>query len=275
MYLDTHIHTKEFSADAELNIDDLIQFAKDNPSFALCTAEHYDYDYPDKTTQLIFNPKKYYRNYRYNKMKYESTTGKPFPIFFGVEYGYMEHLGPYFDEFSRKYPFDSIICSAHYFDGYDPFHDRQIYNLGKEHVYSRYLETIIHSLENFSNFDIIGHYDYICRYAPYTDKKLYYQDFPKLFDKIFALCIKNRKALELNTKTSAIFLAENIKDYLFDPAVLVRYKEMGGDLVSFGSDAHRLSSVMTLFDETKKLMIEAGFSKIVYYVNRSPVYMQI
>ncbi|MHB1484777.1 MAG: histidinol-phosphatase HisJ family protein [Saccharofermentanales bacterium] len=275
MLIDTHIHTKEFSADAILGFDEMIGYASDNPSVILCTAEHYDYDYPVSGRQLIFDPDAYYREYTNNKIRYENLTGKPFPVLFGIECGYMEHLGPYFDSFARLYPFDSIICSAHYFDGFDPFFDRQVYESGKNHVYSRYLETIIHSLENYSDFDIVGHYDYICRYAPYDDRKLYYKDFPDLFDRIFMLCIERNKALELNTRTSAVFLADKSNDYMFDPAILLRYKEMGGELVSFGSDAHQLNCISALFNETIKLLKDAGFDRIVYYKKRSPVFVSL
>ncbi|MHB1485187.1 MAG: histidinol-phosphatase HisJ family protein [Saccharofermentanales bacterium] len=275
MLIDTHIHTKEFSADAKLSFNEIIKYASDNPSAILCATEHYDYDYPATDRQLIFDPDAYYEKYTKIKVQYENLTGKKFPVLFGIECGYMEHLGPYFDSFARLYPFDSIICSAHYFDGFDPFFDRQVYELGKNHVYSRYLETIIHSLENYSDFDIVGHYDYICRYAPYDDRKLYYKDFPDHFDRIFSLCIENKKALELNTRTSAVFLSDKVSDYLFDPAILLRYKEMGGELVSFGSDAHQLDSIMSLFDETKKLLAETGFTGIVYYEKRSHVYVPL
>ena len=275
MYIDTHIHTREYSADATLSIDDLIAYAQANQPVILGTTEHYDYDYPDKENQLIFDPEKYHLDFSENKMRYEERYGLPFPILSGIECGYLEHLGSTFDSFSRLYPFDSVICSAHYFDGFDPYFDRRVYKLGKDKVYSRYLEIIIHSLENFSDFDIVGHYDYICRFAPYEDKRMYYKDFSPLFDRIFSLCIKGGKALELNTKTSAGFLSENMTDYLFDPAILLRYREMGGQMVSFGSDAHTLGSVMTLFDETRKLLKDSGFTRIVYFKNRLPAYIQI
>lgn len=275
MFVDTHIHTKEYSGDAVLSRADLVAYAVANPSSILCTTEHYDYNYPDKNNQLIFDVEKYFTEYNAIKIHYEETVQKPLPILCGVEYGYMENIGPYYDNMSSQLPFDCVICSAHYFDGCDPYFDRQIYDNGKKSVYSRYLETIVHSIENCNGFDIVGHFDYISRYAPYPDKKIYYRDFPDLFDTIFSLCIQRGRSIELNTRTSAQFKAEKHADYLFDVDILLRYKEMGGELVSFGSDAHHLDSIMYLFDETMVLLKSSGFQNLVYFKKRSPIFVSI
>lgn len=275
MFIDTHIHTNKFSNDAVMPVMDLISYAKTNPSTVLCTTEHYDYDYPDKENQLIFDLEEYFLKFTCDKNSIENITQISTPYLLGIEYGYMEHLGAYYNNLSGKYPFDSIICSAHYFDNCDPYFDRQIYQNDKHIVYGRYLETIIHSLENCDGFDVVGHFDYICRYAPYPDKKMYYRDFPSLFDTIFSLCIEKGKALELNTRTSAIFLSENRNDFMFDIDILTRYRKMGGELITFGSDAHQLDSILTLFNETKTILKETGFKNLVYYKQRSPIFVPI
>ncbi len=275
MLVDSHIHTKENSDDASLSLFELISYVLEKPDVILCTTEHYDYDYPIKEAQLIFDPVSYFDLYIKTKNTFEDTNQRSFPVLFGVEYGYLEHLGEYFNSFSLKYPFDSIICSTHYVLGCDPFFDRSIYEKNQQDVYDSYLEMIIHSLINCSEFDIVGHFDYISRYASYTDRKMYYRNHSDRFDEIFRLCIENGKSLELNTRTSAIFRGENRNDYLFDVDILKRYKEMGGELVSFGSDAHSLNNILVLYDETKGLLKSTGFDKITYFKERKPIMISI
>lgn len=275
MLIDTHIHTKDFSGDAMLGNADLISYADGNPPCILYTTEHYDYDYPYRKHQLICDLDSYYSSYRSLKARYEDLMQKPYPILFGIEYGYMEHLGAYYDNLSNQYPFDSIICSVHYFNQHDPYFDRYFFTEGKNAVYGGYLESIIHSLEHCEGFDIVGHFDYISRYAPYPDKKMYYRDFSDLFDRIFTLCIQKGKALEFNTRVPVQMKSESRSDYLFDPEILSRYKELGGELVSLGSDAHQVDYIMRLFDETKDLLKEAGFRYLVYYKERSPFFIPV
>lgn len=275
MRVDTHIHTKDFSGDAIMDFDILVNDAKSNPSEFYCVTEHYDYAYPDIKNQLIFNPDDYYNFYNGKKKEFESTYQSNFPIFYGVEYGYMEDQFNYFNDFALKYNFDCIICSAHYIDGCDPFFNREYYNKGKKHVYEAYFKTMIHALEFCDGFDIIGHFDYLSRYAPYKDKKIYYYDFSDYFDKIFSLCISKGKALELNTRTSAVFRKENISDYFIDNNILKRYKELGGDLITYGSDAHIQDNVFTLYEKTLVDLKSSGFKYITYYKNRRPILIPI
>jgi len=147
---------------------------------------------------------------------------------------------------------------------------------GKERrqIYQDYFDALLLMVQE-GDMDVVGHFDYICRYAPYPDKKMYYRDFPSLFDTIFSLCIEKGKALELNTRTSAIFLSENRNDFMFDIDILTRYRKMGGELITFGSDAHQLDSILTLFNETKTILKETGFKNLVYYKQRSPIFVPI
>ncbi len=46
------------------------------------------------------------------------------------------------------------------------------------------------------DFDIMGHFDYVARYAPYPKESVLYRDFPGLFDEIFKYLIENGKGLE-------------------------------------------------------------------------------
>jgi histidinol-phosphatase (PHP family) len=143
------------------------------------------------------------------------------------------------------------------------------------YVYGRYLETILHALEHCNGFDIVGHFDYISRFAPYQDKKMYYKDFPDLFDAIFLQCIQKNKALEFNTRTSYQFKSEKMIDYMPDPVIFSRYRELGGELIAFGSDAHQVESIMALENDAKIFLLNAGFRHTVYFKQRKPFYLLI
>lgn len=275
MFADTHTHTAEFSADAEMTFSELLQFLDKNPQSIACTTEHYDFDYPVASHQLIMDLEEYFSKRLLIKNAYESENQRPFPVLMGVEYGYMRHLGHFFDILSGLKQFDSIVCSAHYIDDCDPYFDREIYLKGKDFVYGLYLETIIHSLNNCSGFDVIGHFDYISRFAPYDNRIMTYRDFPDHFDTIFSLCINKGKALELNTKTCVNFSEKSGRTILFDVDIIKRYRQLGGELITLGSDAHKTNALAGLFNETTALLKENNYKYITYFKDRNPVFIPI
>ncbi len=130
-------------------------------------------------------------------------------------------------------------------------------------------------LENCNGFDIMGHYDYICRYAPYDDPRMLYRDFPDLFDKIFSLLTAKNKALELNTATSSFFRKKGLADYMPDPEIFRQYAKAGGKYVTYGSDAHCVERLFDLYTEVLPFLKSLGFDQLTYYKDRKPVLYDI
>ena len=276
MICDMHVHTKDFSKDSVMKSDELLDFLKNNPKRIVCTTEHFDYDYKLHLPfdELKVDIDEYSLKFKSLKKKYENTHQEYFPILFGIEFGYLEHLGNFYNFISELRQFDCIINSVHCINNFDPYWDRSIYDSGKRKVYSDYLELIIKMFEISDSFDVVGHFDYISRYSPYEDKLMKYNDFPDYFDKIFSLCISKGKSFELNTKTCSVFRKTN-PDIFFDENIIKRYKELGGVLISFGSDAHEFSQMFNLFDETKEILMKNNFKYIVHYSNRKPVFSRL
>ena len=276
MICDTHIHSKEFSADADMTIQQIMNFLSNNTDAIVCTTEHFDYDY---TLHLPFNELKvdldeYALKFNLYKQKFENEFQKSFPVLFGIEFGYFKHLGKFYNYISQLRNFDCIINSVHCIDNRDPYWERDIFERGKKEIYSLYLETIIEMLSDSDCFDVVGHFDYISRYSPYDDKLMRYMDFPDHFDKIFNLCISKGKALELNTKTCAAFKRDN-PEIFYDVDIIKRYKELGGELITYGSDAHEISKLFNLYEETREMLLKYNFKYFTYYKNRKPLFEKI
>jgi len=276
MICDMHVHTKEFSPDASMTSGELIEFLKNNPEKTICTTEHFDYDYKLHLPYdyLKVDIDEYALKFKKIKYDYENKHQVNFPVLFGIEFGYLEHLGKFYQFISQLRNFDCIVSSVHCINNTDPYWDRSIYNEGKKKIYSDYLELIIKMLETADSFDVVGHFDYISRFSPYKDKLMKYKDFPDHFDKIFNLCISKGKSLEFNTKTCVKLRTER-KDFFFDENIIKRYKELGGELISFGSDAHERSQLFRLFFETKEFLIKNNFKYLVHFCNRKPVFTKL
>ncbi len=125
MRIDTHIHTSLFSADAVMTYDDLLDHCRKYPATMICCTEHYDHDYPGDGTALIFDPSEYAHGFERLKLSYESGSPEAvFPVLYGAEIGFIEHLSSYYDEFAAASASDSIVGSVHTIGRYDPYVDK-------------------------------------------------------------------------------------------------------------------------------------------------------
>ncbi len=165
-----------------------------------------------------------------------------------------------------RYDFDQIIASVHYLHDMDPF--KGVYYMGKDwrEAYSYYLEILFEEMRWLGDrFDIMGHYDYVVRYAPYPQTAILYRDFPDLLDEILRYLAENGKGLEINTKTYQDFRG---RVPVLDPDILKRYRELGGEIISLGSDSHNKDMIGFNFRHFAEYIKSLGFGYTAHYENR-------
>ena len=52
--------------------------------------------------------------------------------------------------------------------------------------------------------------------------------------------------------------------------IIVRYKELGGDIITIGSDAHTPQSMCFEFERVEALLLECGFRQYAVFSERHP-----
>ena len=191
-----------------------------------------------------------------------------FEIFKGIEIG-LERLSR---EENRKLlsenQFDQVIASVHYLDDTDPFWGGYYKGKDWKTAYGHYLETIYEEMVWLGDFDIMGHYDYVARYAPYPQSSILYRDFSDIFDPMLAYLAHEGKAVEINTKT--------YQDYhgrtpVLDKDILLRFKEFGGEFISLGSDSHDPDRTGDKFGYYAEFVKALGFRYLTHFEARRPV----
>ena len=125
----------------------------------------------------------------------------------------------------------------------------------KREIYSQYLARVKNSVEAPYDYDIIGHFTYCMRCAPYEDKRLRYADYSTEIDAILRRIIERGKILEVNSSSYGAPC-----DFLPDEDILGRYYELGGRRVSFASDAHDVSRVLDKREKVVDALKKIGFS---------------
>lgn len=262
--IDTHTHTA-FSADSTESPDKLILSAIDKGIKYLAITDHVDRDYLygniRQTRQIVME--EYYPAIIELKEKYKGRI----IIGVGAEFGYTKQAIPLYKEITVKYPdLDIIINSVHTIKGDDAYFPEFFTNIDKVSAYKLYLEAILESLSVNYDFDIISHLGYITRNAPYPDKALYYDEFRELIDQILITIISKHKALEINTRS-----ASHNSPFMPSKEIIIRYKELGGELISFGSDAHKAVDVGNGYKTVKDFLTSLGYRYITSFIKHKPI----
>ena len=91
--------------------------------------------------------------------------------------------------------------------------------------------------------------------------------YEKQIDKILRLIIDRSLALEVNTSCDAFFMP--------DEWIIRKYREMGGYLVTVGSDAHIPQNVGKSFEKAIDMLRKLGFENYYYYENRIGIQCKI
>ena len=126
-----------------------------------------------------------------------------------------------------------------------------------------------------NEFDVYGHIDYVIRYViKYYDNvinKINYDEFRDILDEILLVIINKDKGIEINTSG----IRYGLNSVHPNIEILKRYKELGGKIITIGSDAHRVEDLASHFDIAIDLLEQSGFEEIAVYHNRKPDFIKI
>lgn len=263
--IDSHIHS-EFSADSRMAMEEAVEKAVALGLGGLIFTDHLDIKAPKGDDSYGFDPMVQQRQIERLDSIHDIEVLK------GIEVGMQLHTLDEITEFVGKYKFDTIIASVHFVDKIDPYYGA--YYLGKDSdtAYRRYLETIFLCISQYRNFDVLGHYDYITRYSSYNERSILYSKFGEILDQILKFLVKEGKALEVNTNT---YREKNGATPVIDLNVLKRYRELGGEIISLGSDAHDAVRIGEKLDEYKEIIKSCGFRYIAHFKNREAHFTSI
>lgn len=256
---DCHTHSA-FSSDSEESLENQVLAAVNKGLKTLCITEHFDPDYPDGEFRLDTPA------YKAEFERLRGAYSDKIELLFGVELGLLDYLGDTLTEYTAAYPFDFVIGSSHLIEEngrlYDPYFPEYFENHTDHNGVVRYFESILANIRAFGGFDVYGHLDYIVRY---TKAKAYSPaEHAEIIDEILKLLLKMGKGIELNTAGLKYGLGWAHPH----PEILRRWRELGGELITVGSDAHRAEHIAYDFDTAREILIAAGFNSYAVFRNR-------
>lgn len=273
---DTHMHSS-FSADSDTPMEEQIRAAVRKGLKLICFTEHLDLDTPylndppGDRLRFDFDYERYHRKFLELQEQYGGID-----LRFGVELGLASSLKEELASYVSSHPgYDCIIGSTHSVRRMDPYYDSYFAGRSAGEAFREYFAQ---SLENVRTcidlFDSYGHLDYVLRYGPQcadgsTPERtagFYYRGNADLIDPLLQLLIDHGKALEVNTQAYKKGFPETNPG----KAVLARYYELGGRLITIGADAHTPDGVGFGFDRAAALLKQIGFREYLTFRRRKP-----
>ncbi len=266
MISDFHTHSY-FSGDSSENPEKMVETAIGLGMERFCFTDHQDFDYNYDELDFTLDHERYFAEISDLRERYADKID----VLIGVETGLEPHLSDRLCEFVNKNPYDFVIGSTHLVNGVDPWYPEYFAEHGEKKGFEMYFDYILRSLAVCSDFDVYGHLDYIVRYAPNKDKYFTRSDFAEVIDKILTKLVSMGKGIELNT--GGMYKGMNRTNP--HPDIVRRYRELGGEMITVGSDAHTADRIGCGFDAAREILKNAGFEYYTVFKNRRPEFIKL
>ena len=133
------------------------------------------------------------------------------------------------------------------------------------------METTLENVKVMDCFQSLGHLDYIVRYGKMREKTYSCEEYTDVIDEILKQLIEKGKGLEIN----AAGLKYGLPFAHPHPDVLRRYRELGGEIVTIGADAHKPEHIAYDFGKVEELLKACGFKYYTEFFEQKPVFKQL
>ncbi len=129
-----------------------------------------------------------------------------------------------------------------------------------------YFENMVTMLET-TDIDVMAHLSCPIRYINGKfERGMDLARYEQRITDILKIIIEKNKALEVNTSG----IGTSLGDTMPPKWVVKKYRELGGELVTIGSDAHVAQNAGNWFDGAIQMLKSLGFDAYYYYEKRKP-----
>ena len=167
--------------------------------------------------------------------------------------------------------YDFVLASVHNIRNMQDFYYMNYSGVDIDGLLALYFAEL-EQVAAFPHFDSLSHLTYPLRYIfKGTGKMPDLSVHSDSIDRIFKILIENNKALEINVQG----LFRELKTTLPSLPLVRRYRELGGRLITIGTDAHSADMVGVGIKEGIEVAKAAGFDSYAIYEDHEPVMIEI
>lgn len=288
MRADYHVHC-EFSDDSNEPMENQIERGIELGLNEICFTDHVDYgiksDFGDPvqlyrkkdgsiTTEVTDEPMNNVNYPVYFKKldKMRERYGKQISIKNGLEFGVQTITIPQFSKLYETYQnsLDFTLLSMHQVENKEFWTQEFQQGRTQQEYNEKYYKEILAVQKEFKGYSVLAHLDLLARYD-----KLGIYPFEKVEDiiaEILKQAISDNKGIEVNTSSYHY----GLPDTQPSRAILKLYKDLGGQIITVGSDAHTTKYVADHLDDVYAILKnEIGFTEFCTFEKRKPVFHKL
>ncbi|MEA3339852.1 MAG: histidinol-phosphatase HisJ family protein [Chloroflexota bacterium] len=261
---DYHVHSR-FSCDSDAEMAAACEAAIARGLSEIAFTDHADFGPVDPSG--YFRPTEYLAEIERCRARY----GGRLTIRAGVEMGEPHIFAQEAASVLAAGEFDFVLGSAHYAVGMQPAWKPAFFEQPLRQAYEAYFQQVAR-LAAEGDFDVLAHLDLVKRDAHKFGKTY---DGPGPYADVIRAALRSiverGKGIEINTSA----LHRGQPETCPSLQVLRWYRELGGDILTFGSDAHTPDAVGACFDVALEMARSAGFARLATFERRKVMWMTI
>ena len=229
----------------------------------ICFTDHIDYDPLETMGDLTFNTAAY-------NAEYDHLALPGLKIRRGMEFGLARNNQEQFKKDLQRRPFDFVLGSIHFVDDVDVYFETFWQGKTVFQAERRYLDETLACVQVHDDFDVLAHLTYISKCPSHpTSRPLPYEEHREVIDEILRILAAKGKGLEMNTSG-----VDRCGDFLPSADIFRRFKELGGEIVTVGSDAHRCDRVGQYSDRACGILTDI-FGYVGTFEGRKPIFHKL
>ena len=259
---DYHMHSR-VSFDGQSDAWDMALAAKERGLQEICFTDHIDHEINVEKEIMVFDQQIY--NETYGNLEVPGLK-----IRRGVEYGLKVGNTRQLKEDLKRYEFDFVLGSVHFVKEQDVY--LAPYWVGKDprEAYREFMEETLLCVREHEDYDVLGHLTFISKgRANPTRELLRYEDHREIADEILRELARKGKGMEINTSG-----VDRCGGYLPTADFFRRFKELGGEIVTVGSDTHNVERVGQYTREACEILKDI-FGYVCTFEGRQPIFHKL
>lgn len=259
---DFHMHSS-VSFDSSWPAQQMAQAAVERGLKEICFTDHMDHDFMPGKGMMTFDIDQY--NAAYDSLQVEGLTIRK-----GMEYGLKTYNQEQFRKDLQLRRFDFVLGSVHFVDELDVYVEEYWEGKTVQAAYLAFMEQTIACVKAHTEFDVLAHLTFIAKARGNVAKTpIFYEDYRQMADEILKELVSKGKGLELNTSG-----VDKCGDFLPGEGFFRRFRELGGEIVTVGSDAHNTVRVGQYTDRACDMLREI-FGYVCTFADRKPVFHKL
>ena len=259
---DYHMHSR-VSFDGHASGLQMALAAKKAGLKEICFTDHIDYDPLEQMGVMAFDTDAY--NNEYNDLEVPGLL-----IRRGMEFGMTVDNREQFRQDLARRPLDFVLGSIHFVDDLDvyfpPFWEGKTVFQAER----RYLETTLDCVKLHDDFDVLAHLTYIGKARHHIDpRSVPYGEHREIVEEILKTLVAKGKGLEINTSGM-----DRCGGFLPTEDFVRRFRELGGEIVTIGTDSHDTDRVGQYSFEVCD-MLKDIFGYVCTFAERKPIFHKL